>query len=323
MGARTRLAQAYYDLATMLDAGVPILRSLDIVTQGRQGSLKRVFSQVRQSISQGSGLAESLNEHPRVFPELDRMLIAGAETSGSLADSFRMLSQWHEFVRRINRRMTMGLIYPVAILHIAAFLIGIPGFVMGQITLGGYLAGVLQILMWLYIPLIAVVASKSLRERIPAIRWPLDFFVLKIPVLGQAVYHMSICRYAKVFAMLYRAGVPITETTERATRATGNVVVAGQVAGGRQSVREGRMAWEGFSHRLPAEYRHLWQVGEETGELDKTATKIAEISGDRADLYFSAFASGFPRVVYFAIMIFMAIMILRGWSQIYSGLGGF
>ena len=87
--------------------------------------------------------------------------------------------------------------------------------------------------------------------------------------------------------MLYKAGVPISETTERATRATGNMVVARLFQGGFASVRQGGMAWEGFSKRLPAEYLQLWQIGEESGELDKTVDKIAEISADRADLWFT------------------------------------
>jgi len=323
MSARSRLAQAYFDLATLLDAGVPILRSFDILIEGRQGPLKHTFRQVRESLSEGANLAESLNRHRHVFPDLDRMLIEAAETSGSLGDSFKMLSQWHEFVQRLTRRMQMGLIYPFLILHLAAFVVNLPDFVLGKIIAPQYLMRVLFILSFLYIPTILVVVAIRLRDRIPLLRLPLDFVALHIPVLGQAIYHMSVCRYARAFAMLYKAGVPMTETTERATRATGNVLVARQFAGGQATVRQGAMAWEGFSSRLPAEYRHLWQIGEETGELDKVAAKVADISGDRADLFFTAFANGFPKVVYFAIMIVMAMMVLRMWSQVYGNLDNF
>jgi type II secretory pathway component PulF len=155
----------------------------------------------------------------------------------------------------------------------------------------------------------------------PMLCVPMDFIILKIPILGAAVYHLSICRYAKAFAMLYSAGVPMTEVTERATRATGNVIVAGLFAGARDSVREGSMAWEGYSKRLPSEYLHLWQIGEETGELDKTVSKIAEIAADRADLLFVQFALWMPRFVYAIIALMMIRMIFMGWSQIYGGLG--
>lgn len=323
MGARSRLAQAYYDLATLLDAGVPILRAFDILIEGRQGPMKYTLRHVRESLSKGAGLAESMGRQGRIFPEMDRMLIEAAETSGSLGDSFKMLSQWHEFVHRITRRIQMGLIYPFLILHLGACVSGVPDLVLGNASIPGSLLQVLRVLLLLYIPMSVVIVFVLLRDRIGVLRLPLDFLVLRVPVLGQAIYHVSVCRYAKTFAMLYRAGVPITETAERATRAAGNAIVARQFAGGRDSVRQGGMAWEGFSPRLPAEYRHLWQIGEETGELDKVAAKVAEISGDRADLLFTAFASGFPKVVYFAIMILMAMKVVQMWSQVYGGLGGF
>ena len=320
MGARTRLAQAYYDMATLLDAWVPILRSLDIVIEGRQGHLKRTFTRIRESLSKGSSLSESMEKHHNVFPEMDRMLIQAGETSGTLGDSFKMLSQWHEFVHRITRRMMVAMLYPFLILHLAAFVFPLPSFVLGKVTTLGYLMQALQILLFFYMPVMVVVVFVFLRERIPVLKWPLDMLALRIPVFGQAMYHMCVCRYAKVFAMLYRAGVPITEATERATRATGNTIVANQFAGGRESVRQGGVASEGFSHRLPVEYRSLWQIGEETGDLDKTATKIAEISGDRADLFFTTFASGLPKVIYFIILGIVAVMVLSLAMQVYGNL---
>lgn len=323
MASRSRLAQAYYDLAVLLDAGVPITRSLDMMIQGREGHFKHVLSQVRESLSKGSNLSESLDKHPAVFPELDRMLIEAAETSGSLGDSFKMLSQWHEFIQRITRRMQMGLLYPVLILHIGAMVIGGPDLILGKITVVQYLVQVLQILLLLYVPAIAIIVFMSLRGRIPAVALPMDYLVLRIPILGAAIYHLSVCRYARAFAMMYKGGVPITETTTRATRATGNLIVARQFAGGIASVRNGGTTWEGFSRRLPAEYRDLWQIGEETGELDKMADKVAEIAADRADLYFTQFAFWFPWVVYAIIAGFLIVKIFRMWSEIYGPLTAF
>jgi type IV pilus assembly protein PilC len=323
MSLKTRLGQAYYDLSVMLDAGVPILRSLDITIEGRQGYLKRILSQIRDSISKGSDLATALSEHRNVFPQLDRMLIEAAETSGALGPSFRMLADWHEFVHKITRRLQMGLIYPFLMLHMAAFVFGLPGLILGRTSLPQYLVGALEILMLLYIPTAVVALCILLRERVPLLGLPLDILILRIPLLGQAVYHMSVSRYAKAFAMMYGAGVPIAEATERATRATGNEIVARLFAGGRDSVRAGGLAWEGYSKRLPSQYLHLFQIGEETGELDRTADKIGEISADRADLLFTEFARWFPWVVYAIIAGIMVYMIFTMWSQIYGSLGTF
>lgn len=318
MSSKTRLAQAYYDLSVMMDAGVPILRSLDITIEGRQGYIKQVLKRIRETISKGSSLAEALDQHRNVFPQLDRMLIEAAETSGALGLSFKMLSEWHEFVHRITRQLQMGLIYPVLLLHMGMFIAAIPTAVMDEFTPWGFAMSVLHPLLYFYIPAAIVVVFVLLRDRSALLRWPLDFLVLRIPVLGQAVYHMSVCRYAKAFAMMYAAGVPITEVTDRATRATGNEVIARLFAGGRDSVRAGGLAWEGYSKRLPSQYLHLFQIGEETGELDKTAEKIAEISGDRADLLFTEFAKWLPKIVYFAVMIRLAVQVIALWQAIYG-----
>jgi type IV pilus assembly protein PilC len=323
MGARTSLAQAYYDLAIMMEAGMPILRSIDVIIEGRQGHLKQIFKRIRETITKGSSLAEALGQHPRTFPDLDLMLIQAAEASGALAMSLTTLSKWHEFVHRITRRMQAGLVYPLFILHLGVFFAAVPAAVLGGFTPSGFILSIIRPLLFFYVPAIVVIAFILLRNRAPLLRWPLDVLVLRIPVLGQAIYHMSVCRYARAFGMLYGAGVPIIETTERATRATGNAVVARQLEGGQASVRAGGMVWEGFSKHLPTEYRQLWQIGEETGELDKITTKVADLAGDRADLYFTEFSRWMPRIIYFAIMGFLAYKVLQLWQQVYGGLTTF
>lgn len=324
MSLRTKLARAYDDLATMLDAGMPILRSLDVVIEGRQGYFKRLFTQIRETITQGSSLAEALGQHRNIFRDLDRMLIEAAETSGSLGDALKMLAHWHEFTHRIVRRIIIGLLYPLLILHIAALVFPIPFLVLrSNFTAGDYLISVLRLLLLLYIPAGVVLVFVLLREKAPLLRLPLDFTALKIPILGRAIYHLSICRYTTTFGMLYKAGVPITETTRRATRATGNAIVAKLFAGATDSVRQGGLAWEGFSKRLPTEYLNLWQIGEETGELDRVTDKIVEISSDRADLMFTEFARWMPRIIYFIILGILAVLVLLVASQVYGNLPTF
>ena len=318
MASKVRLAQAYYDLAILLDAGVPILRSLDIVIQNRQGRLKQVFSRIRESLSKGSSLAESMSEHGRTFPDMDRMLVEAAETSGSLNDSFKMLSQWHEFTHRITRRIQVGLIYPMFMLHIGALVYGVASMFTDNLTLSGCLMLVVRVLLLFYIPAAAIVLLLRFQDRVPSIRVPFDFLVLKIPLLGKGIYHLSICRYARAFSMLYKGGVPITEATERAVRATGNTIVAGKFQGGVASVRQGGMAWEGFSRRLPTEYLQLWQIGEESGELDKTVDKIAEIAADRADLRFKEFAFWLPVFIWAVCAAILIVMILKLFSRVYA-----
>jgi type II secretory pathway component PulF len=259
-----------------------------------------------------------MNEHRHVFPDMDRMLIEAAETSGSLNDSFKMLSQWHEFMHRITRRIQVGLIYPMFMLHIGALVYGVASMFMDNLTLSGCLMLVVRILLLFYVPAAAIVLLLRFQDRVPNIRVPFDFLVLKVPLLGKGIYQLSICRYAKAFGMLYKAGVPITEATERATRATGNEIVAARFQGGIASVRQGGMAWEGFSRRLPNEYLQLWQIGEESGELDKTVDKIAEIAADRADLRLKEFAFWLPVFIWAVMATVLIIMFFKLFYKAYG-----
>ena len=308
---KKKLAQAYYDLATMLDAGMPILRALEITIEGRQGYFKQAFFRLRETISEGSGLAEAMAEQRQVFSDLDRLLVEAAETSGSLGDAFRMLADWYDFMHKIMRRLQTGMILPFFILTIAAFVFPLPSAVLGGLSMQGYFLTALKILLLLFIPTAIVIACLLVKEKVRQVRYPMDFIALRVPLLGQAIYQLSICRYTKAFGMLYKAGVPMIESTTRANKAVGNAIVERQFVGGMESVKQGGMAWEGFSDRLPTDYRHLWQVGEEVGELDKTVDKIAEISGDRADLFFTEFARWLPRVVYAIVAVMVIIMIMR------------
>jgi type II secretory pathway component PulF len=323
MSARRRLAQTYYDMATLLDAGIPILRSFSTLIEGRQGSMKRTLEQMRDSLSQGSSLSEAMDEHPKTFPEMDRMLIQAGETAGSTGNSLQMLSQWHEFVHRITWQVLGGVAYPLFSLHAAAFIVPGPDLVLGKIGLASYLLQALKILSIVYVPTAMVMVILSLGPKANPLRRFLDRIALIIPIFGQAMYHLSVSRHARAFGMLYKAGVPITECTQRAHRATGNLVMADLFAGSVDSVQAGKMACDGFSKRLPAEYRDLWRIGEESGELDKTVDKVAEIATDRANLYFREFARWLPVVVWAAIAAVLVYMIFKTASQIPSFSGNF
>lgn len=268
-----------------------------------------------------------MSRHRGVFPDIDRMLVEASETAGSLPDSLNMLSYWHEFLHRLKWRMLAALAYPLFILHAAAFIFPVPtlilSFLNGEAGMGRclvtYLMNVVQTLMWLYVPILLVLAILRF-EQLRPLRRALDRLVLRVPLLGRAMLQLSICRYARAFAMLYKAGVPISECTEKATPAAGNVVVAELFAGAATSVRNGSTAGAGLSPHLPAEYRDLWMIGEETGQLDKTVTKISEMAADRADFFFLQFGNWLPKIIYFIILGIMAYMILMLAQQVYGNL---
>jgi len=315
---RSKLAIIYHDLAVLLDAGIPILKSLNIISEGLQGHQKRTFSDLSKSVSQGNTFADSMAEYPKVFARLDLMLVKSAELSGELPNCFKMLSNWYEFKNRIKGIILSGLILPLLILHIMVFIVPLPSMALGKISITEYMMQIAKVLGFLYL-LIGI--SLSVYHSMPnagLFRRLLDALILRIPILGLAVRQLSICRYCRGFNMLYKAGVPITECAVKAPELTGNLVISGLFKGGAASTAAGNMTCDGFSRRLPLDYLNLWQTGEEIGELDRMVDKIAEIAGDRAELLFTEFARWLPRLLYALVCIVMIILILTMAAGIYN-----
>ncbi|MFB0554428.1 MAG: type II secretion system F family protein [Phycisphaerae bacterium] len=308
---RSKLAIIYHDLAVLLDAGLPIIKSLDTVSEGLQGHLRIIFSKLSQSVSQGNTFADSMAEYPKVFDRLDLMLVKSAEFSGELPNCFKMLSNWYEFRNRIKGILISGLILPILILHIMVFIVPLPSMVLGKISPNEYLMKIAIALGFLYLLIGIPLTLYYSTPNTGIYRRLLDALILRIPLLGQAVRQLSICRYCRGFNMLYKAGVPITKCAAQATELTGNLIIADMFQGGTASIAAGNMAYKGFSNRLPLDYLNIWQTGEQIGELDKMVDKIAEISGDRAELLFTEFARWLPRLLYALVCLVMIIQIFR------------
>ena len=304
-------AMIYHDLAVLLDAGIPILKALNIIHQGRKGRMKIIFSRISQSVSKGKTIAESMTEHPKAFAQLDLMLIKSAELSAELPNCLKMLSNWHEFTTRLKRIFIAGCIYPLTILHIAIFIVPAPSLILGKISLSEYLIRIATALGFIYLLVAIPLILYRLTPNTGIFRRIMDASILRIPVLGQGIRELSICRYCKGFHMLYKAGIPIAQCAAQAFELTGNIIIAKIFKGGAASVEAGNMTYEGFTRKFPLDYLNIWKTGEETGELDKMSAKIAEISGDRADLLLTEVAKWLPRILYFLIIIILAIQILK------------
>lgn len=308
----------------MLEAGVPLLRSLNTVGTGSPPRLQKSFAKLADGASQGIPLAETMARIPGAFDPVDAMLIDAAETSGSLPESLSLLSKWHEFADRMKKRLLAGFLLPFIIIHAAAFLVPFPSFALGGWHVGPYLRSVLTIFAVVYIPiaLIWVVLKMTPRRGLP--RRILHGVALRVPLgLGRAVRKMAIGRYAWVFHMLMKAGVPATDCAEKAADATSNVVIGNLFRPGAASARAGQPVWEGFSRRVPLDFLNIWQVGEESGTLVEATKRLADRNGEEAEFWFNMFATWFPRCVYFALMGWLAYSVISFYATAYMSMLSF
>ncbi|UCD00090.1 MAG: type II secretion system F family protein [Phycisphaerales bacterium] len=312
------LALAYDNLSTMLDAGVPLLRSLNTVASGQKPRIKEAFLALADGVSQGNPLAETMGRNRRVFSPLDVMLIGAGETSGNLAELTGLLGKWHEMSRRMLRKMLSGMLLPVLILTIAAFVVPVPGFILGDQTIGAYLLSVVCILLLFWIPATIIFLIVYATPKTGPLRRLLDRVVLRIPVLGRAMYRVALSRFLWVFHALCKAGVPLGECVGMAIPAAGNAVVGDMFQEAARRVRVGEPLGEGLSPRLPRELVEMWKVGEETGTLDEVTKRLADQNTDAAEFWLGEFARWFPRFVYFLVCLLLIYFVFVGYSRIYS-----
>jgi type IV pilus assembly protein PilC len=313
-----KIAMVYHNLGVLLNAGMPIIKSFDTMAGNSQGGLKKIFNEIAKALSAGESLTDAMSRYDRFFSPLDIKMVKAGDNSGRLPQCFQLLSKWYDFRAKLQRIVTSGLIFPLVILHIAIPVASILKLVSGPMTIRGYIFDVLGALFTIYISVFLLFILYRLMRKVGFINYFLDAVILLVPVLGRGIKHLSISKYARAFGMLYQSGVPITECLQESDSLAGNRVVSGYFKGGSTSVANGQPAWAGFSRRLPIEYLNLWQLGEETGELDKMADKIGEIAGDKAELWLTAFAKGFPKFVYFLICIWMIFQISKGYTNLFT-----
>ncbi len=315
--------EMYHNLANLLSAGVPVVRSINVLMNSYRGKPRRIFDDIRQSIAEGSSIAEAMRNHQSFFNHQDIILIDSGERSGNLEEILKSLAQWYETRRRIMRNIKSGLILPVILIHAASLLGPFPKFIlMENYTLENYIIEGLSILSFFYIPLLFVLGIMIYTPKTGFLRRGLDAIALRIPILGSALHNLALFRFCQSFNMMLRAGVPAVECAENAVNSTGNTVIMVRLQGIIESAREGNTYSEGFSRRLPFDFRESWSVGEETGELDNVTARQASQKADQAEFKFKQFSEWLPRIIYACVALLMMKLIFEAYAAVYGGLLG-
>jgi type IV pilus assembly protein PilC len=309
----------YQNFSTLLSAGLPILRALRTLQKQSPRRYQKLLRQLETEVSQGSELSEAMSKRPSLFHDLDIILVRVGEQTGQLAEILKDMGDWYQRRQQQRRMIQSGLLYPAFILHFGAFLAPAPSAILSS-DVGIYIRGVLSILALFYIPLLAFLLYRCLAPQRGILRRVIDGVTLTIPLFGSAFRCLSIGRYSSVFSIMYKAGIPILRCAEVAPQACGNAAMAARFNGAYNAAKTGSPMSEGFGRGLPPDFLELWAVGEESGDLDKTSAKLAQIYQDKAQFRFELIAQWMPKVVYFAVVLLMAYQIIRGFMTIYGGL---
>jgi type IV pilus assembly protein PilC len=283
-------------LATMLDSGLSILRSLMILAEQTESkALAAVIEEMKADIEQGLSLSQAVAKHPDVFPPVYLAMVRAGETGGLLDDVMLRLATTLEKQLELRGKIKSAMTYPIAVAAIVVLILGamllfvVPMFESMYHDLNGTLPLPTRILIsisdlltriWWLIGLGAVGATVLFRRWVatPEGRLAFDRFKLRLAVFGPLMRKTALARFARTLASLVRSGVPIMQSLEIVGETAGNAVVANAVTNARERVQLGEAVSQSLTGEdvFPPMVVQMIAVGEETGSIDSMLEKIAD-----------------------------------------------
>jgi type IV pilus assembly protein PilC len=292
-------------LATLIDAGLPLLRGLTVLAkQEKDLVLRNTINSLADAVQGGSTFSESMAQHPRIFNKLYINMVKAGELGGVLELVLQRLAEFQEKAQKIKNKVVSAMAYPVIVLLIAilimVFLLAfiVPRFeaifkdMLGNkplpdITRAVIGASNLVKTNWAYLiaGAVAVVVIFKLIARSPSGRQFLDKVALKLPLFGDLSRKSSISRFSRTLGTLVTSGVPILQALNITRETAGNAVVADAVTKVHDAVKEGESIVQPLeaSGVFPPMVISMVDVGEETGQLPEMLLKIAEVYDDEVD----------------------------------------
>lgn len=312
-------------LSTMVEAGIPLVSALDVLTQQiEKKGFSAVIARLRDDAETGSSFSMALAKHPRIFSQLYINMVKAGESSGMLDEILNRVASYLEKTAALQRKIKSAMVYPIAVITIA---IAITTFLLVRVVptfkgifdmLGGELPLPTRILVtfsdflrrWFFHGLVGLVALvivilRYIRTEKGKLIY--DTLKLKLPIIGGIVRKVSISRFSRTLSTLVRSGVPILTSLDIVAKAADNKVVEIAVNASRKSVRDGKNFADPLSKSkvFPPMVVRMIAVGEQAGEMEKMLTKIADFYEDQVD----AAVSGLTSVLEPIIIIFLGVVI--------------
>ncbi len=318
-------------LSTLLGAGIPLVRALNAISdQAEKDELKRVISDIRRRVNEGSSMAAAVGEHPEHFSELYQNMVKAGESSGNLDVVLERLTDFLDDQIELRGKIIGAMVYPALMMVVGAILLAlIFTFVIPKVTqlfqdqdaalpfITRVLIGVSDLLSnWMFM-LVAIpatgaaVAAFSYWKNTPDGEETWDRFVLRIPVVGSLIRMIAISRFARTLGTLLASGVPLLTAMDIVKNILGNTRLVEVVEEARVDIEEGENIADPLrrSGEFPPLVTHMIAVGEKSGQLEEMLGNVAESYDQQVDMRIQALTTLLEPLMIVIMGIAVAIVV--------------
>lgn len=289
--------------STMIDAGLPIVQSLDILAEQTENkALKGTIRDVRRDVSGGTTLADALDKHPKVFDDLYVNMVRAGEAGGVLNTILNRIALFIEKANRLKKKVKGAMIYPATIVVVAIGVVSIllifviPVFAELYGSMGRALPAPTQItinisnffrayFVHVVVIIALIVVGIKMYYKTAKGRMVIDGILLKMPILGDLLRKVAVARFSQNMSLLLASGVPILEGLAITAKTAGNKVIEKAIMDARISISEGKTVAEPLekSGVFPPMVCQMVSVGENTGALDNMLKRVGDFYEEEVD----------------------------------------
>ena len=289
--------------ATMIDAGLPIVQCLNILTEQSENKLlRKTIRSIQRDVEGGSTLADALAKHPKIFDDLYVNMVQAGEAGGVLNTILNRVALFIEKATKLKKKVKGAMIYPSTIIAVAVIVVAIllifviPVFAELYGSMGKALPVPTQITInisnwfvanWYFMlgGLIGIVIAIRVYYQTEQGRMNIDRVMLRLPIVGDLLRKVAVARFSQNMAILLSSGVPILDGLAITARTAGNRVVERAIMDARVSISQGKTVAEPLreSKIFPPMVCQMVAVGENTGGLDGMLRKVAELYEEEVD----------------------------------------
>ncbi len=326
--------------ATMIDAGLPLVQCLEILSSQEPNKIFAVvLRDIKSTVEQGSTFSDALRRHPKIFDALFTNLVQAGEVGGILDTILNRLAQYIEKRQKLARQVRGALVYPTAVIMIMIVVMTvlltwvIPAFenMFAEFGAKDALPALTKAVIAVsrnfvtFLPILVLIGAGAAFALVTIYRRPRGrrFFhglMLKTPVVGNVLQKIAVARFTRTLGTLLGSGVPILDALEIVAKASGNMVVEEGIMYARLKISEGKNMAEPLSELkvFPGMVVQMVAVGEQTGALDTMLNKIADFYEDEVDVAVAALTSLIEPILMVVIGSMVGTVLIAMYMPIFS-----